>query len=89
MALVSGSVYRRANSAWATPGGALLPVRAQEVSMSSSTMPVSDRHVEPDDDGAVDALLDSIHEDAAAVARGLVEIRRLVEHFQAGLTEAR
>jgi hypothetical protein len=56
--------------------------------MSGTTMSVSDRYAEPDV-GGLDPVIDSIHEDAAAVARGLAEIRRLVEHLQAGLTDAR
>jgi hypothetical protein len=58
--------------------------------MSGTTMSVSDRYAEPDDVGEpIDPLIDSLYEDVAAVARGLVEIRRLVEHLQAGLTDAR
>jgi hypothetical protein len=58
--------------------------------MSGTTMSVSDRYGEPDDiGGTMDPEIDAIYEDAAAVARGLVEIRRLVDHLQAGLTDAR
>jgi hypothetical protein len=57
--------------------------------MSGTTMSVSDRYAEPDDVGdPLDPLVDSIYEDASAVARGLVEIRRLAERLQAGLTDA-
>jgi hypothetical protein len=57
--------------------------------MSGTTMSVSHRYAQPDDVGGLDPVIDSIHEDAAAVARGLAEIRRLVEHLQLGLTDAR
>ena len=57
--------------------------------MSGTTMSVSDRYAQPDDVGGLDPVIDSIHEDAAAVARGLAEIRRLVEHLQLGLTDGR
>ena len=57
--------------------------------MSGTAMPISDWSAPDPDDlaGPVDPLLDAIFEDAAAVGRGLVEIRRLVEHLQAGLVE--
>ena len=56
--------------------------------MSGTTMSVSDRYAETDNiGGPLDPLVDAIYEDAAAVTRGLVEIRRLVEHLQAGLTD--
>jgi len=50
--------------------------------MSGTTMSVSHRYAQPDDVGGLDPVI-------AAVARGLAEIRRLVEHLQLGLTDAR
>jgi hypothetical protein len=67
---------------------------AQESTMTGTMMPIgdwSDHEPTSADERAgaagnrVDAVLDSLYDDVAAVTRGLVEIKRLADHLEATL----